>query len=61
MITCYWKDNPIKTLDDVIDVLRMAERQGSDEDKPEGARYVVFSDTLLNQIIGRLILIKENK
>lgn len=59
MINCHWKENPIKTLDDVIDVLRMAARQGANEDKPEGTRYVVFSDTLLNQVVASLIQIKE--
>lgn len=31
-----------------------AERQGSDEDGPEGQRYATFSDTLLKQLSARL-------
>lgn len=30
--------------------LMNAERQGAEEDKPEGTRYVQFSDTLVKQM-----------
>ena len=31
---------------DVIKILKDAERMGSEEDKPEGSRYIQISDTL---------------
>jgi len=36
-------------------VLRTAERSGTYEDKPEGARYIVLSDTLANNISDILL------
>lgn len=38
----------------VAKVLRAARRQGESEDKPEGARYIVLSDTLANQLADML-------
>ena len=38
----------------VIDALERAPWQGSATDVPEGARYVVISETALNQIIREL-------
>ena len=60
MITCQLPENKIKTIDDVIDILRMAARQSNAVDAPEGSRYIVFSETLINEIIGYLILSKDN-
>jgi len=39
---------------DVIDALERAPRQGAAVDVPEGTRYVVISETALNQIIREL-------
>jgi len=39
---------------DVIDALERAPRQGAAMDEPEGARYVVISETALKQIIREL-------
>ena len=39
---------------DVIDALERVRRQGAKVDEPEGARYVVISETALNQIIREL-------
>ena len=39
---------------EVIDALERAPRQGGAADDPEGARYVVISETALNQIIREL-------
>jgi hypothetical protein len=41
---------------DVIDALERAPRQGAAVDDPEGARYVVISETALNRIIRKLQL-----
>jgi hypothetical protein len=41
---------------DVIDALERAPRQGAAVDDPEGARYVVISETALNQILRELRL-----
>ena len=41
---------------DVIDALECAPRQGAAMDEPEGTRYVVISETALNQIIRELRL-----
>ena len=39
---------------EVIDALEHALRQGHTADEPEGARYVVISETALNRIIQEL-------
>jgi hypothetical protein len=39
---------------EVIDTLERAPRQGAVSDVPEGARYVVISETALNRIIREL-------
>ena len=41
---------------EVIDALERAPRQGDAADEPEGARYVVISETALNRIIRELRL-----
>ncbi len=35
---------------DVRKILKNAHRQGTEEDVPEGSRYIVLSDTLVNQM-----------
>jgi len=46
---------------DVIDALERAPRQGAAMDEPEGARYVVISETALKQIIRELRLGSANQ
>jgi len=41
-------------ISEVIDALEGAPRQGDTMDEPEGARYVVISDTALNRIVRKL-------
>ena len=41
---------------DVIDALERAPQRGAEVDEPEGARYVVISETALNRIIRELRL-----
>jgi hypothetical protein len=41
-------------LPELIDSLERSPRQGSAVDDPEGARYVVISETALNMIIREL-------
>ena len=41
---------------DVIDALERAPRRGAPVDEPEGARFVVISETALNRIIRELRL-----
>ena len=41
---------------EIIDALEGAPRQGADVDDPEGARYVVFSDTAIKRITRELRL-----
>jgi len=41
---------------DVIDALERAPRRGAPVDDPEGARFVVISETALNRIIRELRL-----
>ncbi len=40
----------MKKVSDVRKILKSAERQGTEEDVPEGSRYIVLSDTLANQM-----------
>lgn len=42
------------SVQDVIDALERAPRQGAAVDEPEGARVVVISETALNRIIREL-------
>ena len=42
------------TIQDVIDVLKNADRIGSYKDEPEGSRYIILSDTLVKQLIMAL-------
>ena len=44
------------SVQDVIDALERAPRQGAEVDEPEGARVVVISETALNRIIRDLRL-----
>ena len=39
---------------EIIDALERAPRQGAAVDVPEGSRYVVISETALNQMIREL-------
>ena len=39
---------------EVVDALERTPRQGDTTDEPEGARYVVISETALNRIIREL-------
>ena len=41
---------------EIADALEGAPWQGATEDRPEGARHVVFSETLMNQITRELRL-----
>lgn len=41
-------------LEEVIDALERAPRQGAAADEPEGSRYVVISETALNRIVNEL-------
>lgn len=41
---------------DIVDALDRAPRQGAVVDDPEGARYVVISETALNKIVRELRL-----
>jgi hypothetical protein len=41
-------------LEDVIDILKKAERLGNEKDDPEGTRYIMLSDTLANKMIEGL-------
>ena len=41
-------------LEEVIDALERAPRQGAAADEPEGSRYVVISETALNKIVNEL-------
>ena len=38
-------------VDELLEAMKNAPRQGADHDFPEGARYVQVSDTLWQQII----------
>ena len=46
---------------DVIDALERSPRQGAAMDEPEGARYVVISETALKQMIRELRLSSANR
>jgi hypothetical protein len=46
---------------DVINALERAPRQGAAMDQPEGARYVVISETALRQMIRELRLGSANR
>jgi hypothetical protein len=44
---------------EIIDALERAPRQGATVDDPEGARYVVISETALNKIVRELRLVER--
>lgn len=44
----------LRTIDDVIQVLRETKRVGSLIDLPEGTRYIQISETLLDEMIEAL-------
>ena len=54
------KQQPSAVLDgsiallEIADILDKAERMGAETDKPEGARYVHISDTLLKEIAQKI-------
>lgn len=41
-------------LDFVIEALKKAKRLGSDVDMPEGSRYIMLSETLVNKMISEI-------
>jgi hypothetical protein len=41
---------------EIADALERAPRQGADNDQPEGSRFAVFSDTVLNKMARELRL-----
>ena len=43
------------TMNDVARILATAYRSGADIDAPEGARYIILSDTLANQMAAALL------
>lgn len=43
------------TKTEVAEILRTSPRIGTREDKPEGTRYIVLSDTLANQMADALV------
>lgn len=45
----------------VAEMLEESPRLGQPEDKPEGARYIVLSDTLARQIAAKLRAYSEPK
>ena len=42
---------------EIIDALERVPRQGATVDDPEGARYVIISETALNRIVRELRLV----
>lgn len=44
----------IRTIEDVCLILKCAHRQGFHTDKPEGARYITFSETLVDEMVEAL-------
>ena len=44
----------MNAVEQVIDVLERAERLGAKEDKPEGSRYILLSETLVELLISKL-------
>ena len=38
-------------INDIIAILKSAQRIGADKDEPEGTRYIMLSDTLASKII----------
>ena len=42
------------SIESVIQVLQKAERVGAKEDKPEGSRYIMLSETLVQRLISEL-------
>jgi hypothetical protein len=46
-------------LQDLANVFATADREGLDEDIPEGRRWIQFSDTLAMEIAARLTAIAE--
>ena len=39
---------------EIADVLDKVDRQGSDEDSPEGVRYITLSDTYAKELAAQL-------
>jgi len=50
---------PINSVEDVVEVLKNAERLGSLIDKPEGQRYIQLSDTLAQEMVKALEGVKR--
>ena len=49
------KDKVIReAIQALVDILKNADRLGTDKDEPEGARYIQISDTLANYMITQL-------
>lgn len=47
-------DDSIKDINDVLDCLANVEYRGATVDEPEGSRYVLLSETLIQQIVRAL-------
>jgi hypothetical protein len=41
-------------VEEIIEILKNAHRHGAEKDEPEGARYIVISDTLANRLVKEL-------
>jgi len=44
---------------EIIDALERSPRQGAATDDPEGARYVIISETAVNRILRELRLVER--
>jgi hypothetical protein len=49
------------TIPEIADALEGAPRQGADQDRPEGSRCAVFSDTALNTMARELRLASADR
>lgn len=47
-------DDDLFSIEEIIDILKRADRIGQEKDDPEGVRYIQISDTLANKIIKSL-------
>jgi len=48
------KDKVIEAIQTLADILKNADRLGTDKDEPEGSRYIRVSDTLANYMVLQL-------
>jgi hypothetical protein len=49
------------SIPEIADALERAPRQGADKDQPEGSRFAVFSDTVLNRMARELRLASADR